>query len=116
MQIDSFYFFGEIMSRRILTMDRILYEILTESPDGAFGLHALRVEYSSRSTEADMPPNKELFWMIFMQVYALRAERLVRRVEKPEGGGVFLLENHFKDYPFNLVDRLFSKRWFNHTN
>ncbi|MBE94709.1 MAG: hypothetical protein CMG89_06690 [Marinobacter sp.] len=101
------------MSRKAFTIDRILYEILIESPNGAFTLHGLRKEFSFRSNEKVMPPNRELFWTIFMKVYALRSARLVKRVERPDGGGIFVLEKHFHEYPFEIVDRLFVNRWSN---
>jgi hypothetical protein len=99
------------MSCKVFSIDRILYEILTKSPNRAFTLHALRLEYSSRSSEKIMPPNIELFWMIYMQIYALKMANLIRREEKLEGGGVFFLEKHFEDHPFKVVDRLFVERW-----
>lgn len=99
------------MSHRVFSIDRILYEILAKSPSRAFTLHALRLEYSSRSSEKIMPPNIELFWMIYMQIYALKMANLIRREEKLEGGGIFFLEKHFGDHPFNVVDRLFVERW-----
>ncbi|PPI82610.1 hypothetical protein KEHDKFFH_18435 [Marinobacter maroccanus] len=100
------------MSRKAFTIDRILYEILIESPNGVFTLSGLREEFSSRSNEKVMPPNRELFWMIFMQVYAMRSAKLVSRVERPEGGSLFLIGEQFRNHPFNVVDRLFVTRWF----
>jgi len=100
------------MSRRVFTIDKILYEILIESPNGLFTFHGLRGEFASRSKEEAMPPNRELFWMIFMQVYALRSANLVRRVERPEGGSLFSVEEQFHNHAFNVEDRLFVTRWF----
>jgi len=98
------------MSERIFSVDKTLYEILTESPSRAFRLHELRVEYSSRSGEWARAPNKELFWQIYMQINALSMRKLIRREENPSGGGILFLEQLFWDYPFNIVEGQFLER------
>ena len=98
------------MSQRLFSIDKTLYEILTESPSRAFKLHGLRVEYSSRSGEWALAPNIDLFWQIYMQIQALKSRKLIRREESPSAGGIFFLEQHFWDNPFNIVEGLFLKR------
>jgi hypothetical protein len=100
------------MSRRVFTIDKTLHEILSRSFSDGFTLNELRVEFSSRSTEEQLPPNKDLFWMIFMQIYALKGLNLVFRYEKPGGGGIFVRNKDFEEYPFNVVNQLFVNRWF----
>jgi hypothetical protein len=94
------------MSQRICAIDKTLCEILTESPDHTFRLPEVRVEYSARSVEWAQIPTEQLFRMIYMQVHALKMFKLVRREENPSGGGFYLLEKRFWDYPFNIVDGL----------
>jgi|GEM_PF-2373735 hypothetical protein len=100
------------MSKRIFTIDKTLHEIFSEYPGHGFRLHELRVEYSSRSVERDLPVRKELFWQIFMHVEALKIRRLIRREDSPSGGGggILFIEPRFWDYPFNVVDGLLAKR------
>jgi hypothetical protein len=54
--------------------------------------------------------------MIYMQILALKTAKLIRREGGPNESGVFWLEEHFRDYPFNMIDRLYTKRWFNLTD
>jgi len=98
------------MSRRIFTIDKTLHEIFSESPSHGFRLHELRVEYSSRSVERNLPVRKELFWQIFMHVEALKIRKLIRREDAPSGGGILFIEPRFWDYPFSVVDGLLAKR------
>lgn len=98
------------MSERIFTIDKTLHEIFSESPGHGFRLHELRVQYSSRSVERDLPVRKELFWQIFMHVEALKIRKLIRREDAPSGGGLLFIEPRFWDYPFRVVDGLLAKR------
>ncbi len=98
------------MSKRILTIDKTLHEIFSESPEHGFRLSELRVEYSARSGERNLPIRKELFWQIFMQVEALKIRKLIRREEAPSGGGILFIEPPFWKYPFVVVDGLLAKR------
>ncbi len=95
------------MSRRICSIDKMLYEILTECSGRSFDLHELQVEYSSRSNESDRPPTLKLFWLIYMQINVLKQLRLVRKEGSLTEGNIFFLDEHFWDYPFNIVDQLF---------
>jgi len=98
------------MSGRIFTIDKTLHEIFSDSPDRGFRLHELRIEYSSRSVEQDLPVKKELFWQIFMHVEVLKSLKLIRREEAPSGGGILFIEPRFWGYPFNIVGGLLAKR------
>jgi hypothetical protein len=98
------------MSKNILTIDKTLHEIFSESPEHGFRLSELRVEYSARSGERNLPVKKELFWQIFMQVEALKIRKLIRSEEAPSGGGVLFIEHSFWKYPFIVVDGLLTKR------
>ena len=98
------------MSGKPFTIDKTLHDIFSESPDNGFRLNELRIEYSSRSVERDLPVRKELFWQIFMHVEALKIRKLVRREDAPSGGGILFIEHRFWDYPFNVVDGLLAKR------
>lgn len=98
------------MSKKILTIDKTLHEIFFESPEHGFKLSELRVEYSARSAERNLPIRKELFWQIFMQVEALKIRKLIRREEALSGGGVLFIEHSFWKYPFIVVDGLLAKR------
>jgi hypothetical protein len=98
------------MSKRILSIDKILYEIFTESPGRDFRLSELRAEYSERSTERELPANKELFWQIYMQIEALKMLNLIRKEERSSGVGTLLLEQQFWDYSFNIVEGLLPER------
>ncbi len=98
------------MSQRLLSIDKTLYEILTEPPSRGFKLHGLRVEYSSRSGECALAPDIDLFWQIYMQIQTLKSRKLIRREEDPSGGGILFLEPRFWGYPFNIVDGLFLER------
>ena len=98
------------MSKNILTIDKTLHEIFSESPEHGFRLSELRVEYSARSGERNLPVKKELFWQIYMQINALNMRKLIRREDNPSGGGILFLEQLFWDYPFNVVEGLFLKR------
>lgn len=96
------------MSRRPFPIDKVLYEILTECPGRMFKLHALRVEYSSRLAEGSLPPsNIELFWSIYMKLFAMEMAKLVGSRETKDGGSAFFLESAFWDQPFEIIDGLF---------
>ena len=98
------------MSKNILTIDKTLHEIFSESPEHGFRLSELRVEYSARSGERNLPVKKELFWQIFMHVEVLKSLKLIRREEAPSGGGILFIEPRFWGYPFNIVGGLLAKR------
>lgn len=95
------------MSRRLFPIDKVLYEILTERPDRSFKLHELRVEYSSRESHRSLPPNKELFWLIYMKIFAMEMAKIVDRKEAQDGGSAFFLKNTFWDQHFDIIDGLF---------
>ena len=98
------------MSVKFFNIDRTLHQILSETPGNGFRLSGLRVEYSTRSVERDLPVRRELFWQIFMQVEALKIRKLIRREETLSGGGILFIEPKFWDYPFNVVDGLLAAR------
>lgn len=98
------------MSKKILKIDRTLHEIFYGSPAHGFRLSELRIEYSARSGDRNLPATRELFWQIFMYVEALKIRKLIRREEAPTGGGVLFIEPSFWEYPFIVVDGLLAKR------
>lgn len=98
------------MSRRLFPIDKVLYEILTERPDRSFKLHELRLEYSSRVSEGTLPPNIELFWLIYMKLFSMEMAKIVGRREAQDGGTAFVLESEFWDQPFDIIDGLFSNQ------
>jgi hypothetical protein len=98
---------GENMSSKVFSIDRVLYEILSELPHQPFSLRSLRVEYSKREDHPDLPATRYLFWSIYMQMSALKNRKLARRELGPDGKGVFFLEQEFFSYPFAVVDRMF---------
>jgi hypothetical protein len=100
------------MSEKAFTIDKAIYEIFSESPHAGFRLNELRIEYSVRSVERDLPVRKELLWQIFMHVGGLKNRKLVRREEESSGGGILFINPRFWDYPFNVVDGLLAKRSF----
>ena len=98
------------MSKKILEIDRTLHEIFSESPAHGFRLSELRIEYSARSGDRNLPASRELFWQIFMFVEALKIRKLIRREEAPKGGGVLFIEPSFWEYPFIVGDGLLATR------
>ena len=98
---------GENMSSKVFSIDRVLYEILSELPHQPFSLRSLRIEYSKREDHPDMPAIRHLVWSIYMQILALRNRKLARSELGPDGRGVLFLEREFFSYPFAIVDRMF---------
>ena len=98
------------MSQRIFTIDKTLYEILTESPSCGFRPRELRDEYLSRSVECALAKNKRLFWRFYMHIHALKMLKLIRREKDSSGEDILFLEQHFWDYPFDIVEGLLLER------